>query len=185
MIDLYTWFIIRINKSYNFISLHKPESRLFPDGYRHPLWAYFFFAPSRLCERVVSRKDAETQREINKNPGGYAMKPSLSFFLKSFIIIIILSAISIPASAQTVGADGSFNYTIPIELPEGTAGMAPELALVYNSNSDNGMLGVGWSLAGLPCITRDSTYTIQYDGGDSFVGAGWTTCIDRNGFVSL
>ena len=49
---------------------------------------------------------------------------------------------------------GSANYTIPIEIPPSTNGVAPELAFSYDSQSGNGFMGVGWAIAGIPEITR-------------------------------
>ncbi|HEY8994639.1 MAG TPA: SpvB/TcaC N-terminal domain-containing protein, partial [Lacunisphaera sp.] len=54
----------------------------------------------------------------------------------------------------SVGGDGSASYSIPIDLPKGTAGMEPKLSLNYSSGGGNGMYGVGWSLGGLQKITR-------------------------------
>ncbi|BCU76868.1 RHS repeat-associated core domain-containing protein [Luteolibacter sp. LG18] len=54
----------------------------------------------------------------------------------------------------SVGGDGSAVYSVPIDLPKGTAGMEPKLALGYSSNGGNGLYGVGWSLSGLQKITR-------------------------------
>ncbi|NCA87250.1 MAG: hypothetical protein EOM83_17095, partial [Clostridia bacterium] len=45
----------------------------------------------------------------------------------------------------------------------GTAGMQPQLAVGYSSQSGNGMLGMGWNLQGLSMITRTGT-TLYHDG---------------------
>ncbi len=53
-----------------------------------------------------------------------------------------------------VGGDGSATYSVPIDLPKGTAGMEPKLSLDYSSNGTNGVAGLGWALTGLQQITR-------------------------------
>jgi hypothetical protein len=63
----------------------------------------------------------------------------------------------------SVGSSGSAAYNIPIAVPPGTAGLAPSLSLEYNSQGSNGLLGVGWSLGGLPSIGR-CPQTVAQDG---------------------
>jgi Salmonella virulence plasmid 65kDa B protein/FG-GAP-like repeat len=85
----------------------------------------------------------------------------------------------------SVGSDGSANYSIPIQVPPGTAGMAPTLSLNYNSNGGNGILGMGWGLDGLSQISRCPKTIIQdgavggvnYDVNDKL-------CIDGQRLIS-
>ena len=63
----------------------------------------------------------------------------------------------------TVAPDGSAEYSLPIAVPPGTAGVAPALSLNYSSNNGDGILGVGWSLGGLPSIVR-CPQTLAQDG---------------------
>jgi RHS repeat-associated protein len=77
---------------------------------------------------------------------------------------------SLGAAHQNDLFNGSFSYTIPIEVPPGTNGMAPRLAVVYNSDNKNGSLGVGWRLSGLGLMKRSTKKGVPgYDSSDSFL----------------
>ena len=66
-----------------------------------------------------------------------------------------------------VGESGAATYAIPIAAAPGTAGVEPQLALSYNSQGNNSLLGVGWSLAGLSVVSRCPATLAQ----DGFVDA--------------
>lgn len=99
-----------------------------------------------------------------------------------------------PIVAQGMAVSGKFamqptgaaTYSIPIIVPPGTSGMTPSLSLSYNSQGRNGLVGVGWSLEGLPSISRCPRTLVQdgarggvnYDTNDRF-------CIDGQRLISI
>ena len=75
----------------------------------------------------------------------------------------------------SVNPAGGANYTIPLELLPGVNGLAPELSIVYSSNSGPGIAGYGWQIGGLSTITRGpQTYY-----HDNSVGGVGLTILDR------
>lgn len=62
-----------------------------------------------------------------------------------------------------VSDQGSAQYTIPIDVPPGRHGMQPALAVAYDSQQGNGLLGVGFSLSGISSVVR-CPWTITDDG---------------------
>lgn len=83
-------------------------------------------------------------------------------------------------------SNGGANYSVPIEVPPGVAGMAPKLALNYSSQAGNGIAGVGWSLSGLSTITR-CPKTIAQDGvkGGISINNNDRFCLDGQRLVNV
>ena len=69
---------------------------------------------------------------------------------------------TLPGSFR-VTEQGSASYRIELSLPPGSAGVTPPLALAYDSQRGNGLLGVGWAIEGLSAITR-CRQTLSRDG---------------------
>lgn len=86
------------------------------------------------------------------------------------------SAAALRRGAFAVDASGQATYRIDIDVPPGIAGAQPSLALSYGHGQPNGVLGVGWGLAGQSAITRvKATYAVDgfngsvaYDARDRF-----------------
>ncbi|GAB1317049.1 SpvB-domain-containing protein [Madurella fahalii] len=53
-------------------------------------------------------------------------------------------------------ANGTGSWTIPIPTTAGRQGFGPTISLTYDSESGNGLFGVGWSLS-IPAITRKTS----------------------------
>jgi hypothetical protein len=78
--------------------------------------------------------------------------------------------------SMSVGGDGAMTYSMPIDIPKGTAGMEPKISLNYSSGAGNGIAGVGWALSGFQSITRGPASfqkdgfegAVRFDGDDRF-----------------
>lgn len=60
-------------------------------------------------------------------------------------------------AAPSINQKGSASTTFPIKMPPGRAGLAPNVALNYNSDSKAGILGVGWNVP-IPSIELDTRW---------------------------
>ena len=109
---------------------------------------------------------------------------SLAAFGLLLTAIPVHAQMSLPGKFEVTDT-GSASYTIPISVVPGTAGLEPKLSLQYDSRSGNGLLGVGWSLAGLPAITRCGR-TIAQDGQVGGVGydANDRFCLDGQRLIA-
>ncbi|MBO7460235.1 MAG: hypothetical protein J6T53_04975, partial [Bacteroidales bacterium] len=58
---------------------------------------------------------------------------------------------------------GGAIYSIPLEIPNGVCNIQPEIGIIYNSQSGNGLLGYGWNISGISTITRTGS-TLYHDG---------------------
>jgi len=54
----------------------------------------------------------------------------------------------------SVSNSGSSNYTVPIWAPPGIGALQLKVALTYNSQNHDGVMGVGWNLSGMSAIAR-------------------------------
>lgn len=62
-----------------------------------------------------------------------------------------------------VAGGGQLQFTLPIALPPGVKSVAPQINLVYSSDSGNGIAGYGWNLSGITSISRTGK-NIEKDG---------------------
>jgi len=72
---------------------------------------------------------------------------------------------------ETVSNSGAAVYRMPIAVPPGRNGIAPDLYLTYNSRRRNGPAGVGWNLD-LGAIQRSTRRGVDYGAQDFFAVSG-------------
>src|SRR5712692_9166788 len=118
------------------------------------------------------------------------MVTRIVFGLALSVVVPATLAATTPVGATpgsfAVNQNGGATYTIPITVPPGTAGMVPNLALTYDKQVQNDLLGVGWSVRGLSLIQRCGRTIaldvlkggVNYDTNDRF-------CIDGQRLIAI
>ncbi|RXM39619.1 hypothetical protein BOQ62_10630 [Chryseobacterium sp. CH21] len=53
-----------------------------------------------------------------------------------------------------VSGSGQLSFNLPIALPPGVKNAGPQINLIYNSGSGNGIAGYGWNISGVTSISR-------------------------------
>lgn len=89
------------------------------------------------------------------NEFGYSVEPDTASTMST--------PVGSPQGSFSVSPLGGATYTIGIEAPQGLPGMQPNVTIVYNSQSGNGVVGYGCSISGISVITRGPR-TIYHDG---------------------
>ncbi len=112
-----------------------------------------------------------------------------NYLRQLFCLLILLFGSSNFVHAEVVGLSsgefrvdesGGATYSIAINVPEGRAGVTPQISLGYSSNSSqDGPLGIGWRIEGLSAITRCPQTPIH---DDAITGVNFTSndrfCLD-------
>ncbi|MGO2129034.1 MAG: FG-GAP-like repeat-containing protein [Pseudoalteromonas prydzensis] len=81
--------------------------------------------------------------------------PSYIYFLLFFCSLAFAQEyVGLSNGSFRVDEMGAANYSMPISLPDGIAGVKPSLAFNYSSQSGDGYMGVGWQISGTNTISR-------------------------------
>lgn len=75
------------------------------------------------------------------------------------VSVVLMGPVAYGAHMSTpldyaVSEGGSATLSVPIQVPNGIAGMEPQLSLSYSSGSGNGVVGLGWTLTGPSTVSR-------------------------------
>jgi hypothetical protein len=77
--------------------------------------------------------------------------------------------------------DGSYRYSLPLDVPPGRGEVTPRLSLDYSSRAGNGALGVSWGVGGLSMIHPcDSIIAL-----DGIAAEGDEVCLDGARLIEI
>ncbi|MBW9336774.1 hypothetical protein FEE59_24985, partial [Herbaspirillum sp. RU 5E] len=136
-----------------------------------------------MTERTVG--GPKMHKHLLKNPITRRVLSGFTLVISSLLATAVNAQMSVPAQFQ-VSESGAATYSIPIQVPPGTGGLEPKLALNYSSQMGNGLLGRGWSLGGLGAIAR-CPRTLAQDGvrGEINFDANDRYCLDGERLIAV
>ncbi len=104
---------------------------------------------------IIDRNgDGRADIVLNGDHGYLVSADNGQFQAESVPLITNTSLTGAIAGSFRVNEQGAATYNIPVATFAGTAGVAPQVSLNYNSQSGSGIAGVGWSISGLSSVTR-------------------------------
>jgi len=75
-------------------------------------------------------------------------------------------------NASTEGNQGTVNYKVSVDVPDGFDGLTPMVDLNYSSGGGSDILGIGWSMSNFSIERMTSKGLQKYDVDDRFVADG-------------
>ena len=124
---------------------------------------------------LYPRPEIEKSKSSGKTTGGNTSPNKMSsgslintYVNDSYTIDKSKSVGEIPISSS-VAPSGAITYNVPVEIYPGIKNFQPQLSIAYNSHAGDGILGIGWNLAGLSSISK-TEMNIYYDGKSQGIG---------------
>jgi hypothetical protein len=153
---------------------------------------YFDIYASIDCAPIEGgrRHVTDIERPLNRQHGSHrAWRKPLRRMIAATLLATVTGAsaqqMSLPGNFA-VNSNGAATYDIAIAVPPGTAGMVPSLKLSYSSQNGNGILGVGWTLSGLPSVSRCAqTFAQDHVRGAVTFAATDRFCMDGQRLVAI
>ncbi|HRZ32036.1 MAG TPA: SpvB/TcaC N-terminal domain-containing protein, partial [Flavobacterium sp.] len=137
------------------------DNSLVPSGYTEKdIQTYYFSTESKrwvsiekdtvdiASKMIVSNTNHFTDYingiiQVPETPETSAFIPTMMSDIKAANPTSGMTLISPPEASQK----GSAGVSYPIKVPSGRGGMQPSLAIQYNSDGGNGLLGLGWDMS--------------------------------------
>lgn len=114
-------------------------------------------------EPIIRKRQCVEDDNVSTNDIQVYSNNTISSNVPTSISIDNTKAVGQIPVKSDITATGARTYEVPINVYPGMKGMQPSLALLYNSQQGNSIVGMGWSLSGISTICRKGK-TIYYDG---------------------
>ncbi|WP_211215067.1 FG-GAP-like repeat-containing protein [Algicola sagamiensis] len=152
--------------------VNEENGQLFVPGVDPNLWVYAraicgFLSPRKIGLSKISNKYKKpflaNAADLNKQRLEKCISKNKSLQGKALDEIIPTDADATADNYNSLEATqgqfrvnemGQATYSIPFSLPDGIAGVKPQLGLSYSSSGGAGTAGWGWNVTGLSAITR-------------------------------